>query len=180
MRGVNETQVAIMIGSDSDLAVMKSAVDVLNQMGVKSEVRVLSAHRTPDAAAEYVTSATQRGVKVFIAGAGMAAHLAGAVAANTTRPVIGVPLSGSALNGLDALYATVQMPGGVPVATMAIGKAGAKNAGLLACQILALSDEKLNQKMREYKIAMVDEVAKKDAELQQSGLEAYLSARTKG
>jgi phosphoribosylaminoimidazole carboxylase PurE protein len=131
-------RVAILMGSESDREVMQKAADVLDALGVTSEMRVLSAHRNPDGLAEYVGSAKARGIEVFIAGAGMAAHLAGAVAARTILPVIGVPLNASPLDGLDALLATVQMPPGVPVATVAIGAAGAKNAGYLAAQILAL------------------------------------------
>jgi len=146
-------RVAILMGSASDLEQMAEAARELERFGVPYEVRVTSAHRTPSETAAYVKDAEVRGVLVFIAGAGMAAHLAGAVAANTSRPVLGVPLGGSTLGGLDALLSTVQMPKGVPVATLAIGKAGAGNAGVLAAQILALSDaglaEKLAQRRRE-------------------------------
>src|SRR5437867_551654 len=130
--------VLILMGSDSDLPVMREAKVVLDELGVGSELRVLSAHRTPERTREVIRGAEAAGVKVIIAGAGGAAHLAGAAAAQTTLPVIGVPLASGALNGLDALYSTVQMPPGVPVATVAIG--GARNAGILAAQILALSD----------------------------------------
>ncbi len=141
--------VAILMGSQSDLEKMNKAAEVLKQFEVAHEVKVISAHRLPDKVAEYARGAEGRGIQVLIAGAGMANHLAGAVAANTTLPVIGVPLAGSPLNGLDALMSTVQMPKGVPVATMAID--GAANAGYLAVEILALSDIKLREKLKAYK-----------------------------
>lgn len=140
-------QVGIVMGSESDLPKMEETQKVLQEMGIGCEVKILSAHRTPKLAAEYAQNAKGRGIKIIIAGAGMANHLAGAMAAHTIIPVIGVPLDGSALNGLDALLSTVQMPPGVPVATVAVGKAGAKNAGYLAAQILALSDETLEKKL---------------------------------
>lgn len=159
--------VGIVMGSKSDLEVMKTASTVLAQFGISSEMRVISAHRTPDIAAEYARSAAGRGMKAIIAGAGAAAHLAGAMAANTTLPVIGVPLAGGALNGVDALYATVQMPTGVPVATVAIN--GSANAAILAAQIMAVSDRKLAARLVEYKegirakaIEADEEVAKAD------------------
>ena len=142
--------VVVLLGSQSDWNVMKAAVDTLAEYGVSHEARVLSAHRTPDELADYVQKADAGGTKVFIAAAGMAAHLAGAVAARTTRPVLGVPLSGSDLSGLDALLATVQMPPGIPVGTLAIGKAGATNAALLAVAILATKDPALRAKLHEY------------------------------
>ena len=138
-----EPFVAVLMGSDSDFPVMESALDVLEAFGVRYEARVGSAHRTPAAVHDYVRDAETRGCAVFIAAAGMAAHLAGAVAALTIRPVIGVPIDAGPLRGEDALLSTVQMPGGVPVATVAIGKAGAKNAGYLAVQILAGADDSL-------------------------------------
>jgi 5-(carboxyamino)imidazole ribonucleotide mutase len=137
--------VGILVGSQSDLPVMDKCTARLEDLGVDHELEVLSAHRNPDAVAEYVAAAPGRGVKVFICAAGMAAHLAGAVAARTTLPVIGVPISAGPLNGFDALLATVQMPSGVPVATVAVN--GAANAGVLAAQILALSDSELAQRM---------------------------------
>lgn len=140
--------VAILMGSRSDWPVMKRAAQTLAELGVSYEARVLSAHRTPDALAEYVSRCEAGGTRAFIAGAGAAAHLAGAIAARTTLPVIGVPLANSALNGLDALLATVQMPGGMPVATMAVGEAGATNAALLAASILALGRPDLAEKLR--------------------------------
>lgn len=135
--------VAILMGSDSDQPVMNAAVDILKSFDVAVEVKVTSAHRTPSETQSYVKDAEARGCQAFIAGAGMAAHLAGAVAAQTTRPVIGVPIDAGPLQGFDALLSTVQMPGGIPVATVAIGKAGAKNAGYLAIQMMALSDDAL-------------------------------------
>jgi len=135
--------VAVLMGSDSDFPVMKSTLEVLDTFGVQYEVRVSSAHRTPAATRDYVLDSQDRGCAVFVAAAGMAAHLAGAVAALTVRPVIGVPVDAGPLRGEDALLSTVQMPGGIPVATVAIGKAGAKNAGYLAVQILAVADDRL-------------------------------------
>lgn len=139
--------VAVMMGSDSDLGTMQTCIDTLKELGVPYEARVLSAHRTPDLTADYVKDAEQRGCVIFIAAAGLAAHLAGAVAANTTKPVIGIPLDAGTLGGLDALLATVQMPGGTPVATTTIGKAGAKNAAILATEILAIQDKTLAGKL---------------------------------
>ncbi len=143
-----EPRVGILMGSESDRERMQGASRILDELGIEHEVHVMSAHRTPDKVAAYASAAAGRGIRVLIAGAGMAAHLAGAVAARTTLPVIGVPLDASALSGLDALLATVQMPPGIPVATVAIGNAGAKNAGWLAAEILALSDEGLAAKLR--------------------------------
>ena len=140
--------VAILMGSESDWPTMQSCKEVFDELDVTSEVRVTSAHRTPKETQEYVQEAEARGCKVFICAAGMAAHLAGAVAAQTTRPVIGVPISSGSLQGVDALLSTVQMPGGIPVATVAIGKAGAKNAAYLASQILATSDDSLFERVR--------------------------------
>lgn len=163
---MNQPQVIIVMGSDSDLPVMQEAAEMLKKFGVAYEIRISSAHRCPERTAEIASGAAKRGVKVIIAGAGMAAHLAGVVAAATTLPVIGVPMPGGALNGVDALYSTVQMPAGIPVATVAIGKAGAKNAGILAVQMMALSDARLADALVAYKAEMAEEVAKKDAALQ--------------
>ncbi|MFN2115452.1 MAG: 5-(carboxyamino)imidazole ribonucleotide mutase [Anaerolineae bacterium] len=171
-----EPQVAILMGSDSDLPVMKGAADVLTEFGVPHEVRVLSAHRSPDRTAAYVRQAPGRGIKVFIAGAGMAAHLAGVVAAHTSLPVIGVPLrSTRGLDGADALYATVMMPPGIPVATVAIG--GAKNAAHLAIRMLALGDAELAARVDEYRAAMDEGVAAKNEKLDALGVEGYLAER---
>lgn len=158
--------VAILMGSDSDLPVMEAAIAVLKDFAVDFEVKITSAHRTPKATHDYVTDADQRGCGAFICAAGMAAHLAGAVAATTLKPVIGVPINAS-LDGLDALLSTVQMPGGIPVATVAIGKAGAKNAAYLALQILATADDSLAQQLREERQRNAEAVIAKDAELQQ-------------
>ncbi len=163
---LTQPKVLLIMGSDSDLSVMQEAADVLSQFGVSHEMRISSAHRSPVRTFELASQAADRGVKVIIAGAGMAAHLAGVVAAKTILPVIGVPMPGGSLNGVDALYSTVQMPAGIPVATMAIGKAGAKNAGLFAIQILALSDAELSNAISEYRIEMDNEVERKDQELQ--------------
>jgi 5-(carboxyamino)imidazole ribonucleotide mutase len=160
--------VAILMGSDSDLPVMKSTLDTLASFGVPYEVRISSAHRTPAATAEDVADADQRGCAVFIAAAGLAAHLAGAVAAHTIRPVIGVPMEGGHLNGFDALLSTVQMPGGIPVASVAIGKAGAKNAAYLAAQILALQDSGLAQRLKDDRARTAEQISAKNRELQAS------------
>jgi phosphoribosylaminoimidazole carboxylase PurE protein len=144
--------VSVVMGSDSDLNVMQDCIEQLKFFGIEPTVRIISAHRTPQIAAEFATDAAKKGIKVIIAAAGMAAHLAGALAARTTLPVIGVPLiSGSGLEGIDALLSTLQMPPRVPVATMAIGAAGAKNAAILAVQILALSDKNLRNKLAKFK-----------------------------
>ncbi len=158
--------VAILMGSDSDLPSMEPAFDVLKKFGIEFEVKVTSAHRTPKQTHEYVTTADQRGCAAFICAAGMAAHLAGAVAAATLKPVIGVPINAS-LDGLDALLSTVQMPGGIPVATVAIGKAGAKNAAYLAAQIMATADSGLATKLVEEREANAQAVVAKDAALQE-------------
>jgi phosphoribosylaminoimidazole carboxylase PurE protein len=158
--------VAVVMGSDSDMKVMKSCIEQLDDFGIKPVVRIISAHRTPEIAADFAENAPENGIKVIIAAAGMAAHLAGAMAAKVILPVIGVPLdSGSGLGGMDALLSTVQMPPGVPVATMAIGKAGAKNAAIFAVQILALSDENLRAKLANFKKAQKQKVIEKDSAL---------------
>jgi 5-(carboxyamino)imidazole ribonucleotide mutase len=158
--------VAVLMGSDSDLPVLEGCFSVLRSLDITFEARITSAHRTPAATHEYVVDADQRGCAVFIAAAGMAAHLAGAVAANTVKPVIGIPIAAS-LDGLDALLSTVQMPGGIPVASVAIGKAGAKNAAYLAAQMLALSDTQLAQRLAGERAANASEVLKKNAALQE-------------
>jgi phosphoribosylaminoimidazole carboxylase PurE protein len=153
--------VGIIMGSDSDAAVMAEATKVLQQFGVPYEIGVYSAHRSPHRTLEYVSSARSRGLKVIIAGAGSSAHLAGVTAAETILPVIGVPIDSSPLSGLDALMATVQMPPGVPVSTMGVGKSGATNAGILAVQIIALADDALATKLTEYKAKLEVTVAEK-------------------
>ncbi|MFZ2444970.1 MAG: 5-(carboxyamino)imidazole ribonucleotide mutase [Syntrophobacteraceae bacterium] len=166
--------VGIVMGSASDISVMEEAVRVLEKFGVAFEVRVLSAHRTPDESAAYFKRLAGRGVKVLIAGAGWAAHLAGSAAANTTIPVIGVPIDSSPLNGMDALLATVQMPPGIPVATVAVGKGGAYNAAVLAVQILSLLDAGLAERFSAFKKEMADDViGRTNRELQE-----YLTNRT--
>jgi phosphoribosylaminoimidazole carboxylase PurE protein len=154
------------MGSDSDLEVMREAEKRLDYFGISYETRVMSAHRTPEKAARYAQSAQARGLEVIIAGAGAAAHLAGALAASTTLPVIGIPIDSSSLKGLDALLATVQMPAGIPVATMAVGKAGAANAGIFAAQIIARKDAKVAAKLAQFKKEMAVGVEERDRKLQ--------------
>ena len=160
--------VAILMGSESDLEIMRAATAVLEQLGVKFEIKITSAHRTPAITQQYITGAEQRGCQVFIAGAGLAAHLAGATAAHTTRPVIGVPIDAGPLKGLDSLLSTVQMPAGIPVATVAIGKTGARNAAYLAAQIMALSDPQLSEKVQAERAANANKVQGQDKALQDS------------
>lgn len=164
---MDNPQVLIIMGSDSDVPIMEEAAKILDEFGVAWEMRIASAHRSPKKAATLASGAAARGVKAIIAGAGVAAHLAGVLAAETILPVIAVPMPGGALNGVDALYSMVQMPGGIPVATMAIGKPGAKNAGLFAVQIIALGDEALTRKLHGYKERMAEEVEAKDRALQE-------------
>ena len=162
-----KTVVGVLMGSDSDLPVMKGALKVLREFGVGYEVEVVSAHRSPDRAIEYAKTARERGLRVIIAGAGSAAHLAGVIAAETTLPVIGIPIDSSPLKGMDSLLATVQMPPGVPVATMAVGAAGATNAALFAVQILSTADDALVERMAEHKEALARGVREKNARLQE-------------
>jgi phosphoribosylamine--glycine ligase len=159
--GAGAPQVGIVMGSDSDLDVMKEAASILKKFEIPYEMTVASAHRSPQRAADFAGTALERGLKVIIAGAGHAAHLAGVLAAHTHLPVIGVPIDSSCLQGLDALLATVQMPPGIPVATMAIGKSGARNAGILAAQIIAVADSGLGQKLENFKQEMALKVAEK-------------------
>ena len=154
-------KVGIVMGSDSDLKVMEETTAVLNKFDIPFEMTVASAHRSPKRAAEFASSARERGIRVIIAGAGHAAHLAGVIAAHTSLPVIGVPIDSSCLNGFDSLLSTVQMPPGIPVATVAIGKPGARNAGILATQILAISNRKLTRRLEEFKSEMALQVEKK-------------------
>lgn len=162
---MKERFVAVLMGSGSDLPTMQATVEVLERLGVAHEVRITSAHRTPEATRTYVNDAASRGCAVFIAAAGLAAHLAGAVAAETTRPVIGVPMEAGPLSGLDALLSTVQMPGGIPVATVAIGKAGARNAAWLAAQILAVEDPRLTEALEAERAAAREAVAADNSRL---------------
>jgi phosphoribosylamine---glycine ligase len=159
--------VLILMGSDSDAPVMQGAVDVLREFGIAADMTVASAHRSPERVMRLVTEAPGRGVKVFIVGAGAAAHLAGVVAAHSTLPVIGVPIDSSALKGLDALLSTVQMPPGVPVATVSIGKPGATNAGVLAAQILGVGDPAIAQKLVDYKKKLAEKVEAAAAKVNQ-------------
>ncbi len=160
----------IIMGSDSDLPTMQEAAKILKQFEIPYEIGVYSAHRSPHRTVEYVRTARSRGLKLIIAGAGSAAHLAGVAAAETTLPVIGVPIDGSPLAGFDALLSTVQMPPGVPVATMGVGKSGATNAGILAVQILAVADEKLTKRLMEYKEQLEKSVAEKSKRVQEQDL----------
>jgi len=157
--------VLILMGSDSDAPTMQPAVDVLKEFGISSEMTVASAHRSPARVMKLVSEAPSRGVKLFIVGAGAAAHLGGVVAAHTTLPVIGVPIDSSALKGLDALLSTVQMPPGVPVATVSIGKPGATNAGVLAAQIIGVGDKAIAKKLDDYKKKLADKVEAASARL---------------
>jgi phosphoribosylaminoimidazole carboxylase PurE protein len=157
--------VSIAMGSDSDLDIMREAAKALEGFGIAYEIDVTSAHRSPDRTADYARKAAGRGIRVIIAGAGGAAHLAGVIAAHTTLPVIGVPIPSTALNGLDSLLATVQMPAGIPVATVAIGKPGATNAGILAAQILALSNAGLAKKLNDHKEKLANGVEEKSRKL---------------
>ena len=159
------SQVAILMGSDSDLEIMKESAEVLKKFDIPYEMKVLSAHRSPRLVSEYASNARKNGIQVFICGAGGAAHLAGVVAAHTTLPVIGVPVDATALKGMDALLATVQMPAGIPVATVAIGKSGARNAGILAAQILSLTDGDLQAKLDQFKRDLEKSVHEKNQKL---------------
>ncbi|MCX5711190.1 MAG: 5-(carboxyamino)imidazole ribonucleotide mutase [Candidatus Omnitrophica bacterium] len=153
-------KIAIIMGSQSDLDTVQAAIDILKEFKVEAEVKVLSAHRTPKELAAYVESSTKKGAKVFIAAAGGAAALAGVIAAHTTLPVIGIPIETSSLKGMDSLLSTVQMPAGIPVASMAIGKAGAKNAALFALEILGVSDKKISSQLLKHKKSMADKIKK--------------------
>lgn len=159
--GVESPKVGIVMGSDSDMEVMQETVAVLKKFEIPYEITVASAHRSPQRAADFASSASRRGIMVIIAGAGHAAHLAGAMAAHTALPVIGVPIDSSCLQGLDALLSTVQMPPGIPVATMAIGKSGARNAAIFAAQIIAVADTDLRRKLETYKQEMARQVEQK-------------------
>ncbi len=172
---MNKSLVSILMGSDSDLAIMREAGKALDQFGVPYQITVASAHRSPDLVTQHISAAVNQGVKVFIAGAGGAAHLAGVIAAQTHLPVIGVPTVTKNLEGLDSLLSMVQMPQGVPVATVGIN--GAFNAGLLAAQIIALSDQKVREALIAYKKSLADSVSKKAAKLKELGVEKYLQSK---
>ncbi len=169
---MNKPLVGIIMGSDSDLPVMQEAAKIFESFSVPYEISVVSAHRTPERAHQYAKTAHERGLRAIIAGAGGAAHLAGVMAAHTTIPVIGVPIHSAGLGGVDSLYSTVQMPPGIPVATVAVN--GAKNAGILAVQMLAIKDDALTQKLVEYKKKMNDDITKKAEKLEREGFEKYL------
>ena len=165
---MSEPFVAILMGSESDLPIMQTGADILRLLEIKHEIKITSAHRTPSITQQFISEAEARGCQVFIAGAGLAAHLAGATAAQPTKPVIGVPIDAGPLSGLDALLSTVQMPGGIPVATVAIGKAGAKNAAYLAAQILSLADPDLAERVKSERVANAEKVQAQDQALQDS------------
>lgn len=167
--------VGIVMGSDSDMPIMAKAADVLEELGISYEMTIISAHREPDIFFEYAKSAEEKGFKVIIAGAGMAAHLPGMCAAIFPMPVIGIPMHTTSLGGRDSLYSIVQMPSGIPVATVAIN--GGANAGLLAARILATSDSALLQRLKDYSVKMKEQVMAKDARLQEQGYRAYLENR---
>ena len=157
---MSNIKVAIIMGSESDAEEMKPASEVLNELGIKNESRVISAHRTPDRLREYILNAEKNGVKVFIGGAGMAAALPGVIAAHTHLPVLGVPIESKSLKGMDSLLSIAQMPPGIPVGTLAIGSAGSKNAGLLAAAILSVSDQEIESKLKDYRKKQSDKVRK--------------------
>jgi 5-(carboxyamino)imidazole ribonucleotide mutase len=169
---MNKPLVGIIMGSDSDLPIMKEAADILNEFQISYEIKIVSAHRTPNLMYEYAKSAESRGLKIIIAGAGGSAHLPGMVASLTTLPVIGVPVQTKTLNGIDSLYSIVQMPPGIPVATVAIN--GAKNAGLLAAKILGISDKKIQDKVELYSKNLENTILEKSAKLNKIGYKKYL------
>jgi phosphoribosylaminoimidazole carboxylase PurE protein len=164
---MSKPQVSIVMGSDSDLEIMREAGKALEEFGIGYEIDVTSAHRSPDRTAEFARNASGRGIRVIIAGAGGAAHLAGVIAAHTTLPVIGVPIPSTSLNGMDSLLATVQMPAGIPVATVAIGKPGATNAGILAAQILGVADTAVARKLDAHKEKLAKGVEEKSRQLKE-------------
>lgn len=165
---MSHAKVALLMGSDSDLPVMNEAVEALREFGIPYEIHVMSAHRSPERVSKFASSARQKGIQVFIAGAGGAAHLAGVIAAHTTLPVIGVPVDSTPLSGFDALLSTVQMPAGIPVATVAVGKTGARNAGILAAQMISLADHAVAEKLAQFKKRLLDGVKEKDIKLQKT------------
>ena len=176
-RDMETNKVGIVMGSDSDMPVMAKAADILEELGIPYEMTVISAHREPDVFFEYARTAEEKGFKVIIAGAGMAAHLPGMCAAIFPMPVIGIPMHTTSLGGRDSLYSIVQMPSGIPVATVAIN--GGANAGLLAAKILATSDKELLQKLKDYSTKLKEQVVAKDAKLQEIGYKAYLEGMKK-
>lgn len=166
--------VAIIVGSESDLPLVQETTNILDGFEIPYKITIGSAHRTPERVAEFVSNAVEQGVKVIIAAAGSAAHLPGVIASKTILPVIGIPVDSSPLNGVDALYSIVQMPAGIPVASMAIGKAGARNAGIYAAQILATADKKIAQKLLEFRQKMAETVIEKAEELEKLGIAEYI------
>jgi len=171
--------VGIVVGSDSDLPLIRETTGVLEKLGIPFEITIGSAHRTPDRVAEYASTANDRGIRVIIAAAGLSAHLPGVIASKTPLPVIGIPVDSGPLGGVDALYSIVQMPGGVPVAAMAIGRAGARNAGIFAAQILALTDSQIAERLADYRRQMAESVESKADELAEMGLTRYIEERLK-
>ena len=169
--------VGIVVGSDSDLPLVSETTGILEKLGISFEVTIGSAHRTPDRVDEYVSTAIDRGIKVIISVAGLAAHLPGVIASKTILPVIGVPVDAGPLSGVDALYSIVQMPGGIPVASMAIGKAGARNAGVFAAQILALTDNQIAERLMDYRREMAESVESKANKLSELGIAGYIEER---
>ena len=176
---MKKIKVAIVVGSDSDLPIINITTKVLDELGIAFSIAVASAHRTPDKVIKYVVDCEKAGADVFIAAAGMAAALPGVVASKTLKPVIGLPIDGKTLGGQDALFSIVQMPPGIPVATVAIGKNGAKNAGILAAQILSLNDKVLLKKLVAFRKNMADIVNQKDAKLQKVGIAKFIEQNTK-
>jgi len=179
MEKLKNIQVAIIVGSDSDLASISAASRVLDDFAIPFRINVASAHRTPAKVKAVIREAENQGAEVFICAAGMAAALPGIVAAETVNPVIGVPMEGKSLAGMDALFSIVQMPAGIPVAAVAIGKAGAHNAGVLAAQILAVKDPSLKKKLERYREKLASSVSEKDTRLQEMGLEKYIEMQKK-
>jgi len=173
---LRKPQVGVVMGSDSDLPIVEEALQVLDEFGVPYEVKILSAHRSPDQTSAYAKSAAERGLRVILAAAGWAAHLGGVLAAETILPVIGIPVNSSPLQGLDALLATVQMPPGIPVATMAIGKGGAHNAALFAIQVLAFQEPQLRDRLKQFKLRMAEDIVTRKSKR----LEEYLMSRPAG
>ena len=169
--------VGIMVGSDSDLPLIKETTGVLEELGISFEITIGSAHRTPERVAEYASTASDRGIRVIIAAAGLSAHLPGVIASKTLLPVIGVPVDSGPLNGVDALYSIVQMPGGIPVAAMAIGRAGARNAGIFAAQILALTEPRIAERLADYRRRMAESVESKADKLTEIGLSRYVEEK---
>jgi len=171
--------VGIMVGSDSDLPLIQETAGVLEELDIPFEINIGSAHRTPDRVAEYASTASDRGIRVIIAAAGLSAHLPGVIASRTLLPVIGVPVDSGPLGGVDALYSIVQMPAGVPVAAMAIGRAGACNAGIFAAQILALTDPRIAERLVDYRRQMAESVESKAEKLAEMGLSRYIEEKSK-